>query len=324
MSRTAGIDVGSTYTKAVVVAEDGSILGRAMEPTGFKLAQAAERALARALEPAGLRREDVAYVVTTGFGRHQAGIGDVSVTDLTAAARGATHFFPNTRTILDVGGQTMKASRLGADAKVQSFRLNDKCAAGTGAFLEKTARYMGYGTEEIGPLVATSKAPVTISGVCAVFAESEVINQLSEGSAPADIMHGAIVSLVDRSVQLMKRVRHGAGVHADRRDPALRPDGRRRAQRARSGGQRPARRPGAVHRGVRRRAARPAPPAPPRTGESRCLSGSGASSPTRRARLRRSSCTPGRLRGARRADRSPTICARSASPACWCGRGCCR
>ena len=207
MSRTAGIDIGSTYTKAVVVAEDGSILGRAMEPTGFKLAPAAERALARALDQARLGRDDVAYLVTTGFGRHQAGIGDVSVTDLTAAARGATHFFPNTRTILDVGGQTMKASRLGADAKVQSFRLNDKCAAGTGAFLEKTARYMGYGTDEIGPLVATSKSPVTISGVCAVFAESEVINQLSEGAAPADIMHGAIVSLVDRSVQLMKRVR---------------------------------------------------------------------------------------------------------------------
>jgi predicted CoA-substrate-specific enzyme activase len=207
VSRSAGIDIGSTYTKAVVVDGERTILGRAMEPTGFKLAQAAERALARALDQAGLTRSDVAYVVTTGFGRHQAGIGDVAVTDLTAAARGVTHFYPNTRTILDVGGQTMKASRLGEDSKVQSFRLNDKCAAGTGAFLEKTARYMGYRTEEIGPLVATSKAPVSISGVCAVFAESEVINQLSEGAAPADIMHGAIVSLVDRSVQLMRRVR---------------------------------------------------------------------------------------------------------------------
>jgi len=207
MSRTAGIDIGSTYTKAVVVAEDGAILGRAMEPTGFKLALAAERALAGALAAARLARGDVAYLVTTGFGRHQAALGDASVTDLTAAARGATHFFPNTRTILDVGGQTMKASRLGADGKVQSFRLNDKCAAGTGAFLEKTARYMGYGTAEIGPLVATSKSPVPISGVCAVFAESEVINHLSEGAAPADIMHGAFVSLVDRSVQLMNRVR---------------------------------------------------------------------------------------------------------------------
>ncbi|HTR19918.1 MAG TPA: acyl-CoA dehydratase activase [Gemmatimonadales bacterium] len=207
MTRTAGIDVGSTYTKAVVVGSDGAILGRAMEPTGFKLAQAAERALQNALGQAGLARGDLAYLVTTGFGRHQVGMGDVAVTDLTAAARGVTRFFPGTRTILDVGGQTMKASRLGADAKVQSFRLNDKCAAGTGAFLEKTARYMGYSTEEIGPLVATSKTSVAISGVCAVFAESEVINQLSEGAAPADIMHGAIVSLVDRSVQLLKRVR---------------------------------------------------------------------------------------------------------------------
>lgn len=207
MTYTAGIDIGSTYTKVVIVKEDGAIAGRGMEPTGFKLVQAAERALAQALSAAGLTREGLAYVVATGFGRHQAGIGDAVVTDLTAAARGASHFFPNTRTILDVGGQTMKASRLGADSKVQSFRLNDKCAAGTGAFLEKTARYMGYGTAEIGPLVATSKAPVSISGVCAVFAESEVINQLSEGAAPADIMHGAIVSLVDRSVQLMKRVR---------------------------------------------------------------------------------------------------------------------
>ncbi len=207
MSRTAGIDIGSTYTKAVIAAEDGAILGRAMEPTGFKLAQAAERAFGRALEAAGCGREDVAYLVTTGFGRHQTTLGDVHVTDLTAAARGAAHLFPGTRTILDVGGQTMKASRLAPDAKVESFRLNDKCAAGTGAFLEKTARYMGYTTEEIGPLVALSKTAVTISGVCAVFAESEVINQLSEGAAPADIMHGAIVSLVDRSIQLMKRVR---------------------------------------------------------------------------------------------------------------------
>jgi predicted CoA-substrate-specific enzyme activase len=129
------------------------------------------------------------------------------VTDLTAAARGAAKLFPNTRTILDVGGQTMKASRLTEGGKVHSFRLNDKCAAGTGAFLEKTARYMGYSTEEIGPLVETSKGTTQISGVCAVFAESEVINHLSQGVAPADIMHGAIVSLVGRSVQLMKRVK---------------------------------------------------------------------------------------------------------------------
>jgi predicted CoA-substrate-specific enzyme activase len=207
MRYTVGIDVGSTYTKAVVVNGDQEIMGRAMEPTGFKLTEVAERVYAHAVDAAKLRTDDVRYIVATGFGRHQATLSDVQVTDLTASARGAAFLFPNTRTILDVGGQTMKASRLEDNAKVKSFRLNDKCAAGTGAFLEKTARYMGYSTEEIGPLVSTSKQSVSISGVCAVFAESEVINHLSEGMAPADIMHGAIVSLVGRSVQLMKRVR---------------------------------------------------------------------------------------------------------------------
>jgi predicted CoA-substrate-specific enzyme activase len=182
------------------------VVGRALQPTGFKLSLIAEQVCAEAIAAAGLARDDVRYVVATGFGRHQVAFADVHVTDLTAAARGATLLFPRTRTVLDVGGQTMKATRLGERATVRAFRLNDKCAAGTGAFLEKTARYLGYTTHEIGPLVATSKEPIPISGVCAVFAESEVINHLSQGVAPADILHGAIVSLVGRSVQLMKRV----------------------------------------------------------------------------------------------------------------------
>ena len=206
MRITAGIDVGSTYTKTVLVDRAGDILATAMEPTGFRLAEVAALTLERALASAERERKELSYVVATGFGRHQVAWADVHITDLTAAARGATRLFPATRTILDVGGQTMKASRLGDHATVRSFRLNDKCAAGTGAFLEKTARYMGYTTAEIGPLVETSKDATSISGVCAVFAESEVINHLSQGVAPADIMHGAIVSLVNRSVQLMKRV----------------------------------------------------------------------------------------------------------------------
>jgi predicted CoA-substrate-specific enzyme activase len=206
MSFLAGIDVGSTYTKAVILSEDRAILGHALNNTGFKLTEMARQVYERALKNAGLTKSDISYIVATGFGRHMVSFSDAQVTDLTASARGATYFFPKTRTILDVGGQTMKATRIDESAKVKSFRLNDKCAAGTGAFLEKTARYMGYETTEIGPLVATSKQQVAISGVCAVFAESEVINQLSLGSAPADIMHGAMASLVDRAVQLMKRV----------------------------------------------------------------------------------------------------------------------
>lgn len=206
MNYTAGIDVGSTYTKAVILDADHQIVGRAMLHTGFRLAEAAETAFCKAREQAGIGEAGVAYVVSTGIGRHQVSFSDTQVTDLSAHARGACYFFPKTRTVLDVGGQTMKASRVDGVGKVRSFRLNDKCAAGTGAFLEKTARYMGFSIEEISPLIETSKEPVTISSVCAVFAESEVINHISNGCAPSDIMHGAIVSLVDRSAQLMKRV----------------------------------------------------------------------------------------------------------------------
>ena len=203
---TSGIDVGSTYTKAVILKDGNEIVSRAMLNTGFRLEEAARKAYETTLEQAGLNESDSSYLVTTGFGRHLVGFRDVNVTDINASARGAAFLFPKSLAILDVGGQTMKAIQLTEEGKVKSFRLNDKCAAGTGAFLEKTARYMGYKTEEIGTLAAVSKTAVPISGVCAVFAESEVINHLSQGMSPSDIMYGSIVSLVARSVQLLKRV----------------------------------------------------------------------------------------------------------------------
>ena len=207
MTITAGIDIGSTYSKAIILGDGRQTLGSSLSKTGFRLGEIAEKVYDAALSEAGLERGDVSYVVATGFGRHQVEFRDVHATDLTAAGRGASLLLPGTRTVLDIGGQTMKASRLDDRGKVKSFRLNDKCAAGTGAFLEKTARYMGFSTEEIGALAATSHEPVTVSGVCAVFAESEVINHLSQGAAPAVIMFGSMQSLTGRALQLMKRVR---------------------------------------------------------------------------------------------------------------------
>ena len=202
----AGLDVGTTYTKAALIDDAGKLAAVGMRQTGFRLEEATREALGDALAEAGATRQDVAYVASTGYGRSQIPFRDVQATDLTAQSWGTRFFFPGTRTVLDVGGQTMKALRVDADGQVRSFRLNDKCAAGTGAFLEKTARYLGYTIEEIGPLVEYAKAPVPISGVCAVFAESEVINHVSNGAQPADIMHGAMESLIERSVRLMKRV----------------------------------------------------------------------------------------------------------------------
>ncbi len=207
MKNVIGIDVGSIYTKAVMLSPENKIICKGMFSTGFKLSEVSRKVFDNVIKSAGLTEDDIGYIIATGYGRHRVDFCDLTVTDLTATARGANLLFPGTMTVLDIGGQTMKASRLDENVKVKSFRLNDKCAAGTGAFLEKTARYMGYETEEIGPLVLISKESVPISGVCAVFAESEVINQLSLGSAPADIMLGAMESLVKRAIQLLKRVK---------------------------------------------------------------------------------------------------------------------
>lgn len=201
-----GIDVGATYTKTMVLDGERAIAGRSMVKTGYNLAAAAERGYAEALEAAGLAAGEVDYVASTGYGRYVVPMRDLQITELTCHARGAAYQFPATRTVLDVGGQTVKAIKLDERGKVRSFRLNDKCAAGTGAFLEKTARYMGIDPASIGELALSSQRPVTISSVCAVFAESEVINHLTSGTQPEDIMYGAVVSLAGRAHQLMKRV----------------------------------------------------------------------------------------------------------------------
>ena len=212
MAYTIGLDIGSTYTKGLILDSDKNIVGRAMKATGAKLKEAADTVIGMTLEAAGIKKGDIDYCITTGYGRHLYDERDLQVTDLTATARGCCFLFPATRTILDIGGQTMKASKIDELKKVQTFRLNDKCASGTGMFLEKTGRYMGYETEDIGGLLDTATEAVPISGVCTVFAESEVINHLSNGVPPEDIMFGASMSLTKRSVQLLKRVKPEAEV----------------------------------------------------------------------------------------------------------------
>ena len=207
MAFTIGLDIGSTYTKGLVLDSDHNIVGRAMKATGARLQEVAKAVVGLTLEAAGVDKDAIDYCITTGYGRHMFDNRDLQVTDLTATARGCSFLFPETRTILDIGGQTMKASKIDELRKVQTFRLNDKCASGTGMFLEKTVRYMGYETEDIGNLLDTAAEAVPISGVCTVFAESEVINHLSNGVPPEDIMFGASMSLTKRSVQLLKRVK---------------------------------------------------------------------------------------------------------------------
>jgi predicted CoA-substrate-specific enzyme activase len=206
MIKVLGLDVGASYTKGMVMDEERRVLGQSLVKTGFNLVGAAEKGYAEALQAAGLEPGQVDYVASTGYGRYLVPMRDLQITELTCHAKGAAYSFPQTRTVLDAGGQTVKAIKVDERGKVRSFRLNDKCAAGTGAFLDKTARYMGFDADKAGILALDSLAPVTISSVCAVFAESEVINHLTAGAKAEDIMYGAVLSLASRAVQLMKRV----------------------------------------------------------------------------------------------------------------------
>jgi (R)-2-hydroxyacyl-CoA dehydratese activating ATPase len=204
---TAGIDVGSAYTKVALVDDGGRVAGTATLASGYDFERAAERGLAAALAAAGLPRDGVDYVAATGYGRYMVPFRDLAVTELTCHAYAVSRLLPPVRTVLDVGGQTVKAVRLGEGGRVRAFRLNDKCAAGSGAFLEKTMRYLGYTAADIAPLAEAAASPVTVSSVCAVFAESEVINHLTEGRSPEDICAGAVLALAERAAQVMKRVR---------------------------------------------------------------------------------------------------------------------
>jgi (R)-2-hydroxyacyl-CoA dehydratese activating ATPase len=207
MRLTAGIDVGSTYTKAVIADDDGRIVGRAQRPTGYNFPRAAEQTLAEALDAGGLSRHEVGYVAATGYGRYMVPFRDLAVTELTCHAQGMHKALPEVRTLLDVGGQTVKAIRVDERGRVRAFRLNDKCAAGAGAFLEKTVKYMGHKVTDIPSLTAAAAAPATVSSVCAVFAESEVINHLANGVPVEEVCAGAVIALAGRAAQLVKRVK---------------------------------------------------------------------------------------------------------------------
>ena len=206
MILTVGIDIGSTYTKAVMMDETRQIRATAVRRSGYKPAAAAALVYDDLLANAGVTKKDVNYIATSGYGRYMVPFRHSQITELTCHALAVAYHFPQARTILDIGGQDIKAIRIDDRGRVRAFRLNDKCAAGTGAFLEKTARYLGLTTADIGPYALRSTKFVEISSVCAVFAESEVINHLSSGIAPEDIMQGAITALAGRAVQLMKRV----------------------------------------------------------------------------------------------------------------------
>lgn len=206
MAYAAGVDVGSTQTKAVVIDEQGRIVARALTDTGANVVRAAENAFQEALRTGGLEEREVEFVVGTGYGRYKVTFGNAQVTEISCHGRGAVQLFPATRTVLDMGGQDTKAIRVSPAGEIVDFCMNDKCAAGTGRFLAAAANALELPLADLGPVALRGERPVKISTTCTVFAESEVLSWLGKGKKIEDILLGVHQSIATRSVALLRRV----------------------------------------------------------------------------------------------------------------------
>jgi predicted CoA-substrate-specific enzyme activase len=194
---TAGVDIGSLTAKAVVLVNDG-IAGYCVMPGGSDVTAAAGRVLAIALENAKTRQADLAAVVATGYGRAKVPLAGKCITEITCDAIGTHFLVPEARLVIDVGGQDSKVISLDEDGRVADFAMNDKCAAGTGRFLEVMARALEIELEQLGPASLKHKKHVDISSMCTVFAESEVVSLIAEGYAREDILHGLHQAIASR------------------------------------------------------------------------------------------------------------------------------
>jgi len=201
-----GIDVGSRVTKAVVLDRSGKMLGRGKTLTGAFLSQAAENALTEASERSNLKYEDIEYVASTGYGRYQVPFRQIQITDITSNSFGARNIFPKTRCVIDIGAMNARAMKISEIGRVTSFRMNDKCASGAGRFLERVALALELELDDIGRISLNSKNPQPISNICAVLAESEVINLVTKGVNVEDILQGAHQSISERVVALIRQV----------------------------------------------------------------------------------------------------------------------
>lgn len=205
--QVAGVDVGSTAAKAVILDEGRRVLGRGMVPTGANVVRAAERAFREALRAADVQEWEVSFTVGTGYGRYRVPFGNAQVTEIACHAKGAAAFFPEARSLLEIGGQGTKAIRFGpGTGEVIDFAMNDVCAAGTGRLLEDVAVTLGLSLDEIGPVSLRSKTAFRPASICAVFVETEILTHLARGRKVEDILRGIHEALAERAATLLRRI----------------------------------------------------------------------------------------------------------------------
>jgi len=201
-----GVDIGSTMTKVVIISQADEILSRVIGPTGAEHRRLANEVMAQALTQAGLLFEQISYVVATGYGRFNVPFADRQITELSCHAKGVSSLFPSVRTAIDIGGQDAKGLKI-KDGNLVDFVMNNKCAAGTGRFLEVIAAALGLKVEDLGDISSRSTNRVTISNTCTIFARQEVVARLSEGVRLEDVvagLHDAIASRVAGMARKLK------------------------------------------------------------------------------------------------------------------------
>jgi predicted CoA-substrate-specific enzyme activase len=204
----AGIDIGSTTSKAVIIDEQKCVLNFSIIDTLFDRNQSGENVLAKAIKAIGKQIEGLAMVASTGYGRRSFDRSQKVLPEIVCHARGTEHLMPGTRTIIDIGGQDSKVIEMGPTGMVEKFEMNDKCAAGTGRFFEVlTDRLLNISLEELGPLALKSRNPSVISSVCTIFAESEIISYLSTGTLKEDIALGMLFSVAKRIIAMGRQAR---------------------------------------------------------------------------------------------------------------------
>lgn len=202
---TVGMDIGSITTKAAMM-RDGVLLGTKVIFTGYNAESAGSKVFTELLEETGIAASSIQKIVSTGYGRNSVKMADSAITEITCHAAGAFFLNPRVRFIIDIGGQDSKAILLDDSGKVRDFAMNDKCAAGTGRFLEVMARAMEVDLDEFGDLSLRSSAPSTISSLCTVFAESEVISLISKGETRENIIAGIHESIAARVAAMAVRI----------------------------------------------------------------------------------------------------------------------
>ena len=210
---SVGLDIGTGSTKGVVLEDGEKILYQNIRQTKGNPTDMANEILQDLLDSSKITKNEVDYIASTGYGRYQAEDRDIQISDLTTTGRGAQYIYGNPALVLDIGTQSTRALRINEKGKIIQFKMNERCAAGSGRFIERCSKYLTIPMENVSAIALKADNPQQISSVCAVLSETEIINHVSLGVSVENIFMGVLLSIADRATTLLKRLKMDSDVY---------------------------------------------------------------------------------------------------------------